>query len=254
VLDDAAPPGAGEHRLRDHAAAPLDDQRGVGQQPAGVASAPAGDGADQAQRRSGRARHARAELERRPVVTSGPERDEHRPVARRAGQHADITARGLEHHADRALQRRALQQDQLAPLALGKPREVGTGLRRRKRSCARFGKLARTDRERASRCTHLVRRHDAREHQRRRQRHGQRQQIVEPLDRGRDDQQRARGRRLGRGIERRVLLQDRALEPPQLPARLEPELARQLTPRHPVGLQRLGLARRAVEREHQLAA
>ena len=44
------------------------------------------------------------------------------------------------------------------------------------------------------------------------------------------------------------------LEPPQLAARLEPELARQLAPRRPVGLQRLGLARRAVQREHQLAA
>ena len=66
----------------------------------------------------------------------------------------------------------------------------------------------------------------------------------------------ARPRSPGRppALERRVLPQDRPLEPLQLLARLEPELVRQLAPGHPVASQRLGLAAGAVEREHQLAA
>ena len=43
-----------------------------------------GGGADQPQRRAGRARHPRTELERRPVVPRGAERDHHRPRAQRA--------------------------------------------------------------------------------------------------------------------------------------------------------------------------
>ena len=50
------------------------------------------------------------------------------------------------------------------------------------------------------------------------------------------------------------MAQDRALEPLQLGRGLEPELVREREPRGTVDLERLGLAPRAVEREHQLAA
>src|SRR6476661_1740745 len=55
------------------------------------------------------------------------------------------------------------------------------------------------------------------------------------------------------GIERRVLAQDRRLETPELLARVEPELVQQTLACGPVRLERVGLAPRAVEREHELA-
>ena len=50
------------------------------------------------------------------------------------------------------------------------------------------------------------------------------------------------------------MLQDRLLKPLQLLARLEPKLLRQLAAGGSVGVERLGLARRPVERQHQLVA
>ena len=50
------------------------------------------------------------------------------------------------------------------------------------------------------------------------------------------------------------MTQDRLLELPELLAGLQPEALRQLAPRITVGTEGLGLAGRAVEREHQLAA
>ncbi len=58
-------------------------------------------------------------------------------------------------------------------------------------------------------------------------------------------------RRLRRG-ERRVLVEDLTLEPPQVLARLEAELLRERAASLLVGLQRLRLPTRAVEGEHQL--
>ena len=55
------------------------------------------------------------------------------------------------------------------------------------------------------------------------------------------------------GVERRVLDEDRLLEPLERDAGLEPELLAQVVGRPPVGPQRLALAPDAVEREHQLA-
>src|SRR5439155_2700577 len=59
------------------------------------------------------------------------------------------------------------------------------------------------------------------------------------------------GRRLrdssDRCVKRRVLLEDRALGLLKTGARLEAELVHELTARAPVGLERLGLAPRAVE-------
>jgi hypothetical protein len=54
--------------------------------------------------------------------------------------------------------------------------------------------------------------------------------------------------------QRRVLRQDRALQLPQPLARLDAQLLDQLAAGVLVGLQRVGLAVRAVEREHQLRA
>ena len=62
------------------------------------------------------------------------------------------------------------------------------------------------------------------------------------------------GRRLLRDFERGIVAQDRALEPLQLGRGVEPELVREREPRRAVDLERLGVAPRAVEREHQLAA
>ena len=68
------------------------------------------------------------------------------------------------------------------------------------------------------------------------------------------DQNRAlRSRRLCE-LERRVLAQDRALELLQRRARLDSQLVDERAPGGLVGGQRLGLAPRPVEREHQLAA
>ena len=61
------------------------------------------------------------------------------------------------------------------------------------------------------------------------------------------------GRRRGRpaGVDRSVLTQDHAVQLLQLPARLDPELFVQGAAAVVVGLQRLGLAAAAVERQHQ---
>ena len=49
-------------------------------------------------------------------------------------------------------------------------------------------------------------------------------------------------------------MQDRLLQPLQLLSRLEPEFLRELARVPSVGLERLGLASRPVERQHQLIA
>ena len=76
-----------------------------------------------------------------------------------------------------------------------------------------------------------------------------RQTVAEP----RDQDRALRSRRL-RELERRVLAQDRALQLLQRRARLDPELVDEHAAGGLVGGQRLGLAARPVEREHQLAA
>ena len=60
--------------------------------------------------------------------------------------------------------------------------------------------------------------------------------------------------RLGRQRQRRILREHRALELAQPLARLDAELLDERAPRVLVGLQRVGLAVGAVEREHQLGA
>ena len=68
---------------------------------------------------------------------------------------------------------------------------------------------------------------------------------------GRVGARRGRGRRRR---QRRILREDRPLERAQPLARLDPELVDERAARVLVGLQRVGLAVAAVEREHQLAA
>ena len=62
---------------------------------------------------------------------------------------------------------------------------------------------------------------------------------------------RLRGRR---DLECRVLREDRVLQPPQLRARLDADLLDELGPRVAEGGERLGLATRAIQREHVLRA
>ena len=63
-----------------------------------------------------------------------------------------------------------------------------------------------------------------------------------------------RGSVVARGmIEHRFLAQDRLLELPQLPAGLDPQLLDESTPEVAIGRERLGLAARPVERQHQSA-
>ena len=64
---------------------------------------------------------------------------------------------------------------------------------------------------------------------------------------------RTRSRRPAGPFERRVLGEDRRLEPLQLVTRDEPELVDQGRAHAPVGLERVGLPPRAVEREHELS-
>ena len=64
--------------------------------------------------------------------------------------------------------------------------------------------------------------------------------------------QRGASRLLPRGVERRVLAQDRLVQPAQVRAGLDADLLDQRGARFAVGLQRLGLAARAVERKHAL--
>ena len=61
-------------------------------------------------------------------------------------------------------------------------------------------------------------------------------------------------RRRSPSRRRRLLTQDRGVELPQERPRLEPEALDERFAAFPVDLERVGLAPRAVEREHQLAA
>ena len=69
-----------------------------------------------------------------------------------------------------------------------------------------------------------------------------------------DDEHRALGRRRSGQVERRILAEDRELELAQAWPRLDPELVDEPCPRGLEGGERLRLAARPVEREHQLAA
>ncbi len=79
------------------------------------------------------------------------------------------------------------------------------------------------------------------------------QRLRRPVAEPRDQDRALRRRRL-RELERRVLAQHRALQLLQRRARLDPQLVDEHASGGLVGGQRLGLASRPVEREHQLAA
>ena len=75
-----------------------------------------------------------------------------------------------------------------------------------------------------------------------------------------DQRRRARGVELARqlgddrhDVERRVLAQDRLVQPPQLGPRLDADLLDERAPRVPVGLQRLGLTAAPIQRQHPQA-
>ena len=96
---------------------------------------------------------------------------------------------------------------------------------------------------------------------------GQRQERLQIAASERHDEDRAlRGGRRDRGgalgsllggsreVETRILLQDRSLERLERRGRVDAELLDQRAPRLLVGLERLGLSARPVQREHQLTA
>ena len=207
-----------------------------------------------------------AEPERRPVVRSCAEGHHHRPLTQRAAglcQQGHVAGRLFEDHARVAVQRRraGIHEEQIDVLLAGEPDDVLAAPRRGERRgpgyesggqqpVAAFGKSR-------SGFSKLRRRDDASDDQlvgglRGRQRLGEPKERVEPGQRPRHDQERAfRHRCLGRRrlprravrkVERRVLTQDRLLEPPQLLAGLEAELFRELPPSHLVGVEGLGLA------------
>ena len=102
-------PAGGEDRLGDDPGGPLDDQGGVGEQPARVAPLPpAVRDADEPQRCSRGAREPRAELERRPVVPRLP-RTARPPDRPRPGlspqQERHVAGRSLEHDGRGAAER-----------------------------------------------------------------------------------------------------------------------------------------------------
>ena len=200
--------------------------------------------------------------------------DHRTELERRAGgdQHRDVARRALD---DRALQRRrsGVADEQVDALLRRQPHDVVAWRRRRERGGAR-GHAAIAQpltplRQLGRGAAQLVRADDSGDDQlarwsRRRQRLGDPQQPLEPVERLRHHQHRplrhrgrrrrhARPRRRRREVERRVLLEDRVLELLEAGARLEPQLVRQHAPRAAVGLERLSLARRAVQRQHQLA-
>ena len=77
--------------------------------------------------------------------------------------------------------------------------------------------------------------------------------VVAADERGRRRREVAATPAAGReGGDRRVLREDRLLEPPELRPRLEPELVREHAPRLLEDLERVRLAPAAVERQHQL--
>ena len=95
---DHVPSRAREQRLGHDSRPALDDQRRVGEQPAGVTAVGSlvGGGADQAQRRAGGARDQGAELERRPVMRRGAEGHDDRPGPERAARlHQGVQRLGL---------------------------------------------------------------------------------------------------------------------------------------------------------------
>jgi hypothetical protein len=79
------------------------------------------------------------------------------------------------------------------------------------------------------------------------------QRFRRPVAQPRDQDRALRGRRL-RELEPRVLAQHRTLQPLERRARLDPQLVDEHAAGRLVGGQRLGLAARPVEREHQLPA
>ena len=62
------------------------------------------------------------------------------------------------------------------------------------------------------------------------------------------------GRQHGGEIQLGILTEDRLMQLPQLDARLDPELLHERLPRIAIGVERIGLPPRPVEREHELSA
>ena len=195
---DPAAPGAREQRLGDDARSPLDDQRRVGEQAAGVAAVGR---APRMQRRSAAAARPVARATQAPSssaaqscraapkgTTTGPCPD--RPARR--DEHRDVTRGLLQDRQGVGLERRAAggHQQQVGVLSSGEPREIAAWRRRREgrgpgRDAARAQVLGPVG-ERRGRGADLSRCHDAGEDQlTRRLRGRQRRRERERARRGR---------------------------------------------------------------------
>ena len=204
---------------------------------------------------------------------AAPNGDEHRAVARRPpAVISSATSHGalLEHDAGRALQRRdpGVHQQQLDPSRSASRARSAPGVGDENAACARRcqrAQLVAAGGERGGRCADLARPDDARDDQLERRIRGasgaaSASSSSRPSS---DDGKTSSERSVAVSRPRSSAVSDRAPGPARRIARSSrwssspgssPSSLRELAPRRPVDLQRLGLARRAVEREHQLAA
>ena len=186
-------------------------------------------------------------------------REEEGHVAARVGEHLSCCA--LERLAAR------LEQQQVCVVLRGESSQVLAGSwrreRRRPRDDPTVGQLGSSLPEGCGDRAELGRLRDLGQHELAwrvgaGQRLGQRQQLFESVRCAGHDEDRAldgdRGLGGGRALEGRIVRQDRLLERLQALARLEPELLVEQAARLLVRVERLGLATRPVEREHELAA
>ena len=204
------------------------------------------------------------------------ERHEHRARARRPARRDEDgdVARGLLEHVGRVGGQPRLShvdEQQVDALLRGEPEDVARGRSRgeRRRPGRDTGghELAPALGDGRRRGAEVGRVDDRGDDQLARrlgggQRLGQPRQRLDPAQRLRHEQQRARRqagvgawrRRLPREVERRILAQDRLLELLELLAGLEPELVREYALGLAIRAERFCLTPRAIEREHQLAA
>ena len=247
----------------------LSRERRVGEESARVAAASPriGGRPDEAQRCACGRREPGAQFERGPVVVTAAERNEDARtvprVDRRAGQHGQVGRRALGDRREVACDLVRIEEDELDVVVRRQTDDVARGLQGGEHRCSNrdLERLpARAEGDGGRRDLALLREQPCdqqRPVREPRERLGDRQQGLEPISRRGSDEQRAlhrsdRPRSRALQLERRILRQDAALELVQRRRRLDAELLHERLARPPVDVERLGLASRPVEREHQL--
>ena len=261
----------GEARLDVDVDDALDGERRVGEQAARVATPAARSrrACRRAAARAGRGGERRAELERGPVVLAAAERDVD-AVARRRAAPPESTATSAGERSSSSASAGgscgpsrpggASTSTRSASFARREPDEVGRRVvarERRRPRRASSGERAAGDGRAAS--STLAARPQTRRDERAagpRERHGQlgERRSARRARRRREHRAHGPGRRPRASSSAGSCVEDRALERLERRRRLDPEALDERLPRRAVGLERLGLPARAVEREHQLAA